>query len=237
MPHWLKKNPNHLEHNLTQEKQTSHHFWRLCPASHHLSLASPTHHPRLIPPLPPFHRHPPPAFLLALLGIHVDCQFAAGVCERCQRKVSADSKLWCTKPTTWPPVIAGSIFFYSLCIKKKTLFRVRGACLVFAVQHCVSSLWGNQIVTPQLCTLMVSPGGVYAAGLLVAMAKPWVGQSLTEFARQHRTETGIGLELKEQFTWIIFSVMWRLERQVTFRCPQNVSGASQQNGVEEQQLK
>lgn len=29
--------------------------------------------------------------------------------------------------------------------------------------------------------LMVSPGGVYAAGLLVAMAKAWVGQLPTEF--------------------------------------------------------
>lgn len=178
VPHWLKKQSPRTQSDAG--KQTSHHFWRLCPTSHHLCLASPTHHPCFIPTLPPLRQHPPPAFLPALLGIHVDCQFAAGVCERCQRKVSADSKLWCTKPTTWPPVVAGSIFSYSLCIKK-TLFRVREACLVFAVQHCVRRLWGNQIVTPQLCMLMVSPGGVYAAGLLVAMAKAWVGQLPTEF--------------------------------------------------------
>lgn len=87
-----------------------------------------------------------------LLDIHTDSRFAAGVCERRQRRVSADSKLWGTKPNTWPPVVACSMFFYFLCnkkTKKNPLQNQRG------LPTGPTLFWG---VTPLLCMFSVFQG-------------------------------------------------------------------------------
>lgn len=139
------------EHNLTN--RTLDNIWLLLPHKPSPPSASPPSPPRL-------HPSPSSLSLSVFLDIHVDSRFAAGVCERRQRRVSADSKLWCTKQTSWPPVVACSTLSCSLCDKRK-LFRVRKAYLmVSAVQHCVWKLWGNQIVTPQLGMFCVLPGGL-----------------------------------------------------------------------------